>query len=94
MLKIFKYPLSRTTDLTQINLPKGAEILHVDVQDDRPQIWALIDSDLPAHETELRSFKLVGTGHEIDIPKDKLRFIGTFFLQGRAYVFHVFEVIK
>jgi hypothetical protein len=83
---IWKFPLvqGRTN---HIEMPVGAEILTVQVQDIVPSIWALVD---PNAEKEVRSFNTFGTGHPIeeDIAR---KYIGTYQLGGGELVFHVFE---
>lgn len=68
-------------------MPKGAAILHVEVQGDAPQMWALVDPSAPA---EPRTFESFGTGHPINA--EIIAHIGTVQFDGGALVFHVFEV--
>ena len=72
MKKIFKYPLE-ITGLQEIEMPKGSKILSVQMQYDKPCLWALVDD----HTTfvEKREIILAGTGHPIEA--DNLKFIGT-----------------
>jgi len=81
---VYKYKISIFDD-TLIWLPKGAEVLHADTQDDDIYIWALIN---PENKSEGRTFTVYGTGHEIH---ENVKYITTFF-HGR-YVWHVFEVL-
>ncbi len=85
MRKIFKYPLE-ISDKQEVILPKGAEILHANVQNESLFIWALID---PGAETieEIRDIFIYGTGHPVS-PIAK-RYISTVFMG--SLVFHVFE---
>jgi hypothetical protein len=67
-------------------LPKDARILDVQVQNECPCMWALVN---PNNETEYRRFYIYGTGHPMP---DKLGdFIGTFQLHDGALIFHLFE---
>ena len=86
MLTIWKYPIP-VQDNIQVEMPKGARVLTVQMQMDVPYVWALVN---PQAEKEIRTFRLVGTGHEIR-HSDKLTYIGTFQLEGGALVFHLFE---
>lgn len=87
-MKIFKY-LLYPSDSFELELPKGAKILTVQVQFEKPQIWALVD---PNADNEKRQFRMIGTGHEI---KEKnLTYIGTFQMMGGHLVWHLFEVKK
>ena len=81
---IYKYQLP-TSNTDTVAMPKGAQILCVQVQKDTPYIWALVDPDLP---TETRRFSIYGTGWDITSPPGK--YVGTFQLAS-GLVFHVFE---
>lgn len=84
MLTIFKYPLPTAFDF-YIEMPISSQLLTVQVQDEKPVLWAMVNKDAI---TEKRQFKLVYTGNNIDfIPK---AYIGTFQLD--YLVYHLFEV--
>ena len=87
MRTIWKFPLS-TDRSTVILMPICAEILTLQMQNDVPTLWALVDSKAPR---ESRTFHIFGTGHEL--PTTPLRYIGTFQPNdgGSQLVFHVFE---
>ena len=68
----------------------GAEIIHIDVQEGTPCLWALVD---PQTSIENRHFRIYGTGQEIN-EIEPIKYIGTFLLYQRRLVFHLFEVIK
>lgn len=87
MIAVYKYNLPMD-DYVTINLPRGAEVLHVGVQHGETQLWAKVDTGKPA---EKRRFRIAGTGHPLD--GDKLEFVGTLMLAGGGLVFHVFEVV-
>lgn len=92
MRRVYKYGIRIEDDIV-LTLPRGAEILHVDVQRnpaDEPEdafVWALVD---PSAEQVDRRFRLAGTGH--GLPDDDLTHIGSFLMMGGALVFHLFEV--
>ena len=82
---IYKYPVSYGPFL--IKMYKEAEVLCVQMQNDIPQMWALVDLDA---EEEDRGFVLVGTGaifHEFP-PNHK--YVGTY--QEPPFVWHLFEI--
>ena len=85
MRTIYKYPLEGT-DEQIVLMPRGAEILCVQVQNGIPCLWADISTE-NAQEREKRYIRIIGTGHEL--PKAVMKYIGTF--QMGALVFHVFE---
>lgn len=83
--RIFKYPIVMK-DLNRIEMPKGAEVLSVHVQNGAPQIWALVEPD---NVKETRHFFVIGTGNPI--PEGIGRFIGTFQMLNGSLVWHLFE---
>lgn len=90
MITVYKYELPANYN-TYIDVPKGGEVLHLDVQNNTPFLWILIDTEAP---TEQRRFRVYGTGHEIPTgEKDNLKFTGTFFINSSRLEFHVFEVM-
>lgn len=84
MRTVYKYSIQVTDEFT-LALPQGAEIVHVAVQNYRPQLWALVDTDRPL---EIRRFAVRGTGHVVD---DALRHVGSFLLADDTFVGHLFE---
>jgi hypothetical protein len=84
MKMIWKWTL---TQATTIDMPQGAQVLDVQVQHGEPQLWALVDPNAPKVK---REFNVYGTGH--DLPHNPGTYVGTFQMQGGAFVFHVFEV--
>ncbi|MBK7366058.1 MAG: hypothetical protein IPI97_14155 [Nitrosomonas sp.] len=84
-MKIFKYTLD-LIDLQSLELPVGAKVLAVQVQNGNPQIWALVDENA---QKEVRTFATYGTGHVV--ANNPCNYIGTYQLENGAFVFHVFE---
>ena len=75
-----------------IKMPKSAEILTVQPQNDKVCIWALVNPD---NETESRHFETHGTGHEIHYDMGiERKYINTFQLNDGMLVFHLFERIN
>jgi hypothetical protein len=87
MRQVFKYDLPADYEFSLV-LPRGAELLHVAGQHDRPRLWALVD---PEAGFETRRFRLAGTGHPI--VEEKLKHVGSFMMNGDTFVFHLFEVL-
>lgn len=80
------------TDLFAVEMPRGAQILDVQVQHGTPQMWALVDPEAPV---ERRQFRLAGTGHRVEMYGDQQpKHVGTFQLDGGALVFHLFEIVE
>lgn len=86
MRTIWKYPIV-AQDYFEIEMPKDAEVLCVQLQHDTPCIWALVD---PEKKRETKRFRLAGTGHLIK--EENLKYIGTFQLYEGELVFHLFEL--
>ena len=84
MKTIYKYPLN-SHDCT-LQLPKGAEILTVQLQNGIPTLWALVN---PTTVTEERHICIVGTGWDVE---DTMKYITT-YMDG-YFVWHAFELIK
>lgn len=85
MDKIYKYKIPIEDEII-IDLPKGAKILTVQVQNEQPCIWAIVD---PLQPFEKRNLYLYGTGMTVTHCES---YIGTF--QIYELVFHLFEFNK
>ena len=85
MKTIYKYEL-QILDEQQVIIPKGANILSVQVQDNKLYFYTLVDTD---KEYTVETFLVLGTGNpiEYDIEKD-YKHVGT--VQQRSFVWHVF----
>lgn len=83
---IWKYEIS--PEKVSIEMPKGAEILSVQIQDGNPCIWALVN---PKNEPKEKVIEIFRTGHEIPCDGIVRNFIGTFQMFGGNLVFHLFE---
>lgn len=88
---IWKYPLT-VPWVQYISMPKDAEILTIQVQDNIPCLWALVDPD---EKKQTRAIEIFGTGHSIDadrLPGNR-KYISTFQIMENGMVFHVFEYL-
>lgn len=85
MKTIWKFTLD-ITDLQDVAMPEGAEILTVQTQRNKICIWAVVD---PEARIICRRFRIAGTGHAID---GRNGYIGTTMTDGSDFVWHVFEV--
>ena len=79
------------SDVTVVQLPKGAQVLAFDEQFEAPRIWAVVDPD--EKEIETRVFRIAGTGHELGFDPSNLSYIGTAKFAGGSLIFHLLEVI-
>ena len=73
-----------------IDMPVGADILTVQMQDNMPFIWALVN---PNETNRIsRCLELYGTGHNISYEKgEERKYIGTFQFTDCGEVYHLFE---
>lgn len=85
---IWKYKLPSTTSFFE--MPEGAEILTVQLQNGTPCIWAIVNPDAKLEE---RTFVFVTTGGHIPAG-DNQKYIGTFQLYDQQLVLHLFESIN
>ena len=88
MKTIWKYEL-KLQAITTLELPTGARVVHVAEQEDRPQLWALVDPSAPP---EPRSFQTLATGEEFDDSKVEHVYLGSFLTHGGVFVGHVVEL--
>jgi hypothetical protein len=86
--KIYKYQLG-FTDVQIIDMPADAQILTVQVQNEVPCIWAMVNPGAPVMK---RTIETIGTGHDVHITGRS--YIGTYQLRSGALVFHVFELLN
>lgn len=85
---IFKYNLE-TTDKQTVLMPKGAEILTIQAQDEHAKLWALVD---PTAHLEERTIEIFGIGHPVCCDMGvECKYISTYQLFGGNCVFHAFE---
>ena len=85
---ILKYKLNASA-IQQIEMPQGAKILCIQVQNGVPCIWALVDT---GSFLTKRTFEIFGTGQAIPDDVIKRNYIGTFQLDNGDLVFHCFEI--
>jgi hypothetical protein len=82
---IYKQALA-ITDEQHLTLPEAAKVLHVAVQGGQLTLWYMFDA--AKKKTETRTFRVVGTGHQI-ADAEQLTHLGTVLMS--SYVWHVFE---
>jgi hypothetical protein len=85
MKTIHKFPLDVIDD-QPFEMPIGAKVLCVQVQNGLPCIWAEVNTEVPK---ENRWFSVYGTGAELAAFDHT--YIGTFQLRDGQLVFHVYE---
>lgn len=83
-LTVFKYPLSLKDGPQLLHLPVNAKLLRVACQNEKPNIWALVD---PYGNKEVREFVVIGTGYPVP---ENAQYIGS--CDDRIFVWHVFEL--
>ena len=85
MTIIYKYPIA-FCDQFALELPFGAVILDVQLQNGFPYLWAIVD---PSHPPEERLIKSAWTGHEFNYAYGLLH-IKT-LTDNDGLVWHIFE---
>lgn len=84
-------PLSELQDVVKLKLPRFAGLIKIDNQYEALAFWYSV-SELEG-PTEERSYRVVGTGHEITTDKEHyLDYIDTIQFKEGSLVFHVFEI--
>jgi hypothetical protein len=85
MVTIHKYQFTIADDVV-IEMPEGARVLSVQVQNGIPTLWAMVETDW---KKEKRKFRVYGTGHALNGLDFMRTHIGTIQLNG--FVWHIFE---
>jgi hypothetical protein len=86
MQTIHKFTLN-ATDVQVLELPRFSQPLSVQVQDGKPQLWALVDTDEPTADYAVLCY---GTGQKVARLPLGYQFLGTVQLAGGSLVFHFF----
>lgn len=84
MKTIWKAPLNLDG---VVYLPANARVLSVQMQNNEPMVWALVDTDVKSKEN--MRLNIYGTGHSL--PENPGRFIGSIQSTSGLFVFHVFQ---
>lgn len=90
MKTIWKFEVP-VLDRVAVGMPKGARILSAQTQHGTLCIWAECESN---NSPEIRTFRIVGTGHTLDFDLDKSKYIATFQLYDGELVFHIYEILE
>lgn len=85
MLAVWKYNL-KIQDSQEVEMPVSSRPLSVQVQQERIQLWVLVQSGMPMTK---RIVNIYGTGEGINQNIGQY-FIGTVQLQKGRLIFHVF----
>jgi hypothetical protein len=86
MRRIFKYPVE-IADVFAFSSFVGARPLAVQMQRGNPFVWMMVDDERQKTEHQ---FKIIGTGHPIDMPMIWWKYVGTFQTDGGDLVWHLF----
>lgn len=85
MRAVYKYPLD--DDITVLELPSSASILHIQRQFGRWMLWAEIDTEAATSERKIGMF---GTGHPLPPEATKETHIAT--LADGPFIWHFYDV--
>lgn len=87
MKTIHKYPIILDAEFLVIEVPEGAEFLHVAEQHGTICLWALVKTDALMVRRRIR---VVGTGLDAsDLSREQ--YIGSVLVFNGTYVFHIFD---
>ena len=93
---IWKYSIEEAAfsgDGAVISMPPEAEVLTMQLQNDKPTIWVMFDERNTTRRVE-RRFRIFGTSNPIELETGKRRkYIGTFQMYGGRFVWHLFEIV-
>jgi hypothetical protein len=87
--RVFKYPVSGSAlvanhGMFDLELPIGAQVVHVSMQHGQLCLWALVDPDAAA---ERREFVMCGTGHPVP---ENATHVQSFLMDDGEFVWHIF----
>ena len=88
MKTIYKYE-ALIADKFTIKLNEGYEILTLKMQDLKPCLWVLVETNNPIIDVE---FEYFGTGYKIG--EQERKYIGTIMFYNDNLVYHLFETVK
>lgn len=90
MKTILKYEIN--TGINEIDLPRGARILHVKVEHGAVYIYAEVNI-YTNKEVETRIFKTYSLGEEMS-EHENVYYVGDFCYSYPGSLFHLYEIIK
>ena len=85
---IYKYEFT-TSDMLELDLPVGSEVLHVDSQRDTVCLW--VSLDVNEKRSEHRTFQTIGTGHPFKA--ESMRHLGTVKTFDDTFIWHIYEKV-
>lgn len=88
MKTVWKFEIDPRAEVCKVKMPIGSKPLSVQLQFESAQLWCLCNPQERLYEE--RHFVLVGTGERFT--SDIVNYIGTFQVQGGAFIWHLFEV--
>ncbi len=74
-------------DVQNVEMPKQAKLLSVQVQNGSVRLWAMV---CPRNTLVNRIIQMAGTGHDLK-GRDMGEYLGTFQISNGQLVFHVFD---
>ncbi len=91
MKAIIKYPIpfEHFGEAFNMNLPKNAQILDVQMQQGKAMLWAIVDSASATFDVKPRRFVIFKEGNILPIEITRQHYLGTW--QNESMVLHMFE---
>lgn len=81
--------LTEMQHVHEINMPKGAKIIHVGLEFGQPFLWAMYDEDVVERVTR----EFLTSRDDIEFPPGKLKYYGTYMVQQGHITEHVLEMV-
>src|SRR5687767_4542459 len=89
---IYKYTLPRQSGEYEVEMPKDAQFLSIQNQNNFGVAWFSFDKTQLSESKDLRKFQIIYTGEFFD--NENLKYLGTAICYGGDLVLHLFEVIN
>lgn len=95
MRTIYRYILGWQNDFHQrptstviLRLPIGAKCVSVQLVGEELSIFAIVETE---RDTEMRTFRVIGTGQDADILSYEDEYIGSISVLNGTYMYHIFD---
>lgn len=89
METVYKYPFE-IADIVTVEMPRHAQILSIQCQNNVPTIWARVDIE---NGLEQRRFHIFGTGQEMSHNDWQTGWHYLATIQQDVFVWHIFEAV-
>lgn len=95
MRTIYRYVLGRSSHFIKrpttsviLQMPIGAKCISLQWVGEELSIFAIVDTE---RDTELRTFRIIGTGQDANILSYEDEYIGSISVLNGTYMYHIFD---